>query len=234
MVGVATENWRERILAALGKERISTNSGKSQGVIWCDNVYDGVARAVELKRSQSNGVVLIMIDCLSAEEMRVFQTLKQIERIKSVGLSMVSNRGKMDRAKLLGADEVFTIQELSEKIKQRNPRELSEDAVNVSIEPEGRQESPPVSKEPVKAVSVEESLATLTAEAIADLEKTIKHSMGQEGSEEQDQETDVREADEETPPIRPERKPPAKKVNESEDDRPLLSKEELDALMGDD
>lgn len=233
MVGVATANWRERILAALGKESISTNSGNSQGIIWCDNVYEGAARVVELKSSQSNGVVLIMIDCLAAEEMRVFQTLKRIEGIKSVGISTVGNRTKMDRAKMLGADEVFTIKELNEKIEQRNPRGQSEEPVNSSIEPEVKQESPPVSKGPVKAVLVEESLAALTTEAIADLEKTIKQSMAPKVSEVKRQENDISEATD-TPPIRPERKPPARKVSEPEDDRPLLSKEELDALMGND
>lgn len=191
LIGVATDNWRERIECGLPRD--------VEDIYWYDNVYEATAAAVNLGQKDGAILLVIMIDCLSHEEMGVFATLAGMDKVQTTAVSGTGNQLKMRQAESLGADKTVLLSELSQPV-----------AVEESFDAEV--ESPVTEIEP--SVTETEPLDIMIEPPVTDgLPKNISEP------------TPLRPA----LPSRLRRKPP---IIEREENQPLLTPEELDALLG--
>jgi hypothetical protein len=106
---VAPRTWRERVRQKLGDQ--------SNETLWCDNVFDAIAvlsrQQTATEPTGTRQIVCILIDCLSRDEMGIFTSLAKYKHITTVAVSTMGNHRKMNQAKLLGADKVATLSELT-------------------------------------------------------------------------------------------------------------------------
>ena len=180
MLIVATDNWRNRIISEL--------SGSECKMLWSANVYEAAAMALKPKsHNGSISALLVMIDCLTAEEMRIFGCLNDIIPIRTIAVSAAKNKDKMSQAKQYGADDVVELSELSKVAEFRL--------------------KPPCDNQNQPESTVSEQVRETTEDIV------------------QEQNNDMQSKT----PTRPERKPPVKEKTTA---RPMLSQDELDALLG--
>jgi len=192
LIGVATDNWRERIERGLPQD--------VEDIYWYDNVYEATAATVNLGPKNRPILLVVMIDCLSPEEMGVFATLAVMDKVRIAAISGTGNQLKMRQAESLGADEILLLSELS----QLGTIEKTLDAEAESLVTDGLPEK-----------IVQEHPSEIQKDAIQPEKIAQEHpSEIQKGA---------------TQPNRPRRKPPA---IEREESQPLLTPEELDALLG--
>jgi len=191
LIGVATDNWRERIECGLPRD--------VEDIYWYDNVYEATAAAVNLSKKNKPILLMVMIDCLSREEMGVFATLAGMDRVQTTAVSGTGNQLKMRQAETLGADKTVLLSELSQPV-----------AVEKTFDAEV--ESPVAETEP--SVTETKPLDIVVEPPVTDsLPKNISEP------------NPLRPA----LPNSPRRKPP---IIEREENQPLLTPEELDALLG--
>jgi hypothetical protein len=206
----ALPEWTGRLAEALGRPE-SESSDRLSSVICCSNVYETTAAVVELRQREHQVLAGIMVDYLPAGEMRVFETLAGMDRVRTVAISALGRWEKLARAQELGADEVLS---------------LGAGRATVKVEPrvaEAVQRAPAstVGGEPVKfrhiqrpigsAGSAENSLVDLAAKAI----ESARISQNEAKSEK----TESHQAT----PISVPKEQPAE---------PLISDEEREALLG--
>jgi hypothetical protein len=195
LIGVATDNWRERIERGLPRD--------VEDIYWYDNVYEATAAAVNLSQKNRPILLVVMIDCLSREEMGVFAALAGMDEVRTAAVSGTGNQLKMRQAESLGADKIVLLSELSQL-----------GTIEKSLGAEA--ESPVTVTEP--SVTETEPLDTGAEQTVTDElpKKTVQEypSEIQKGA---------------TQPGKPRRKPPA---IEREENQMLLTPEELDALLG--
>jgi hypothetical protein len=195
LIGVATDNWRERIERGLPRY--------AEGIYWYDNVYEATAAAVNLGQKGRSILLMVMIDCLSREEMGVFATLAGMDEVWTAAVSGTGNQLKMRQAESLGADKIVLLSKLSQL-----------GAIEKTLDAEA--ELPITETEPL--VTETEPLDTGGEPSVTnDLPKKII----------QEHPSEIQKGA--TQPSRPRRKPPA---IEREENQPLLTPEELDALLG--
>ena len=106
LIGVATDNWRERIECGLPRD--------VEDIYWYDNVYEATAAAVNLSQKNRPILLVVMIDCLSREEMGVFAALAGMDEVRTAAVSGTGNQLKMRQAESLGADKIVLLSELSQ------------------------------------------------------------------------------------------------------------------------
>ena len=191
LIGVATDNWRERIERSLPRG--------VEHIYWYGNVYEATAAVVNLGLKDRPILLVVMIDCLSPDEMGVFAALAGMDNVRTAAVSGAGNKLKMQRAESLGADEIVLLSEISQI-------GTIEKSFNAEAEPPVIETEPPV---------------TATEPLDAGTEPSVTDSL-------------PKNIEEQTPlkpavPSRPRRKPP---VMEREEIQPLLTPEELDALLG--
>jgi hypothetical protein len=106
---VAPKTWRQRIMQHLGHQGNET--------LWCDNVFDAIAilsqQQIAAELADAHQIVCVLIDCLSREEMGIFTSLAKYKHITTVAVSIMADHRKMNQAKLLGADTIATLSELT-------------------------------------------------------------------------------------------------------------------------
>jgi hypothetical protein len=106
---VAPKTWRENVRQKLGDQ--------SNETLWCDNVFDAIAvlsqQQMAAEPAGTRQIVCVLIDCLSRDEMGIFTSLAKYKHITTVAVSIMGNHRKMNQAKLLGADKVATLSELT-------------------------------------------------------------------------------------------------------------------------
>ena len=177
----------------------------SDVVVWSGNVYDALAKIVQLGQKNLPPTVYVAIDYLTADQMRFFACLKRIGDIKTVGLTSCAGRAVADRAKNLGADQILTL-------NGRAGQTQTDDV------PEMRQATEP--DEPITAErhadseissSVDNSLAEMIAGEVSD---------GPGAGEPKNDDTTTLEHQEQ------------KAAEPKKTDEVRLSSEELDALLG--
>ena len=103
---VATDNWRDRIIKEL--------SAHDCKMLWSANVYEAAALAVTNK--SSNGSILtllVMIDYLTPDEMRIFRCLNEKIAVRTIAVSAAANTNKIAQAKSQGAHDVVLMSDLS-------------------------------------------------------------------------------------------------------------------------
>ncbi len=209
LIGVATDNWRERIECGLPRD--------VEDIYWYDNVYEATAAAVNLSQKNKPIRLMVMIDCLSHEEMDVFATLAGMDKVQTTAVSGTGNKLKMRQAESLGADKIVLLSELSQS-----------DTVEESFVAEA--ESPVTETEP--SVTETEALDTdgLPKKIVQEYPSEI-----QKGATLTPVADTLPKSISEPNPLRPalpnspRRKPP---IIEREENQPLLTPEELDALLG--
>lgn len=177
LIGVATDNWRERIERELSQD--------VEDIYWYDNVYEATAAAVNLGPKDRPILLVITIDCLSPEEMSVFATLAVMGNVRTAAVSGTGNQLKMRQAESLGADEILLLSELSH-------------------------------------------IGTIEKSFDAETEPSVTNGLPEKIVQEHPSEIQ-KGATQPAVPSRPRRKPPA---IEREESQPLLTPEELDALLG--
>ncbi|MCK5269195.1 MAG: hypothetical protein KAJ46_00365 [Sedimentisphaerales bacterium] len=195
LIGVATDNWRERIECGLPRD--------VEDIYWYDNVYEATAAAVNLSQKNKPILLTVMIDCLSREEMGVFATLAGMDKVQTTAVSGTGNQLKMRQAETLGADRTVLLSELSQ------PGTIEKPFV-------AKAESPVTETEPLDIDGLPKKIAQEHPSEIqkgATLPKNISEL------------APLRQA----PQSSPRRKPP---IIEREENQPLLTPEELDALLG--
>ena len=198
LIGVATDNWRERIESGLSRD--------VEDIYWYDNVYEATAAAVNLSQKNRPILLVVMIDCLSREEMGVFATLAGIEKVQTTAVSGTGNQLKMRQAETLGADKIVLLSELS----QPGTIEKTFDA---------EVESPAIGTEP--SVTETEPLDTENEPLDIVVEPPVTDGLPKN--------IEAPIPSKPVVPSQPRRKPPA---IEREENQPLLTPEELDALLG--
>jgi len=106
---VAPKTWRQRIRQHLGDQ--------NNEPLWCDNVFDAMAmlsqQQIAAELADAHQIVCILIDCLSRDEMGIFTSLAKYKHVTTVAVSIMANHRKMNQAKLLGADTMTSLSELT-------------------------------------------------------------------------------------------------------------------------
>ncbi|GEM_PF-1663079 len=221
----ATDNWRERIANELAID--------VEEIRWCPDVYDLVATAAEMERQHHPTLAIVMIDHLPAREMQVFGCLSRMTCITSAAVSAMGNPAKMSQARTHGADESLTLADAGPKLlaadkrvpiaKPPMPKTLS-GVPEEKIKEQSPQ--PQQTKETIEIVAVESVNSTLTKmaqQAIESANKTAQNDLLEKIRKPLSEKTSTQPQPVRTPPVR-------EKVKQSTD--PLLSREELDALLG--
>jgi len=174
-----------------------------------------------------------MIDHLPAREMQVFGCLSRMTCITSAAVSAMGNPAKMSQARTHGADESLTLADAGPKLlaadkrvpiaKPPMPKTLS-GVPEEKIKEQSPQ--PQQTKETIEIVAVESVNSTLTKmaqQAIESANKTAQNDLLEKIRKPLSEKTSTQPQPVRTPPVR-------EKVKQSTD--PLLSREELDALLG--
>ena len=174
-----------------------------EDIEWCAEVYEATAIVTERVKEDGSTLVIIMIDSISNEELDIFGTLSRIDNVKTVAISVVNNKQKTNLAKQKGANEVLLLSELSLlSAGWVQPGPFTKLPGNVSATP-GVSEASGVSDVP--------DLPDVSEVPQKDgPQSTVKYST----------------------PGKPVRKAPLKTNNEKNTSQPMLSREELDALLG--
>ncbi len=97
----AARQWHARLTQAAGLQNVE--------VLWSDNVYEAMAIAVTARQRQQRLTALLVIDTMSNDEMAIFTRLRELGNVKSVALAVQDNPEKIDQARKLGADHAQTI-----------------------------------------------------------------------------------------------------------------------------
>ena len=220
LIGVATDNWRERIECGLPRD--------VKDIYWYDNVYEATAAAVNLCQKNRPILLMVMIDCLSPDEMGVFATLAGMDEVWTAAVSGTGNQLKMRQAEALGADKIVLLSELSQSdavekssdAEAESPVTENEPLVTDGLPKKIVQEHPSEIQKGATLPSVTETepLDSKTEPLVAD---------GPPKNIVQEHPSEIQKGA--TQPSKPRRKPPA---IEREENQPLLTPEELDALLG--
>lgn len=108
LVIVASQSWSVRI-AQLVQDRFYRRSLPQIGqILFCQSVYEAAATIIELLQQDRAVNACIMVDYLPGCEMKVFQTLNTLSRVRSIAFSGYSQRRKLVQAQQLGADELLS------------------------------------------------------------------------------------------------------------------------------
>ena len=234
LIGVATDNWRERIECGLPRD--------VEDIYWYDNVYEATAAAVNLSQKNKPILLMVMIDCLSHEEMGVFATLAGMDKVWTAAVSGTGDQLKMRQAESRGADKIVLLSELSqpgtiEKLLDAEAESLVTDSLPKKIVQEHLSEIQKGATQP--SVTETEPLDSKTEPLVAD--GPPKNIVQEHPSEIQKGATQPKTIVQEHPseiqkgatqpavPSRPKRRPP---TIEREENQMLLTPEELDALLG--
>jgi len=211
-VFVAVGNIRQRIIQNLPPAH--------PDIYWCANVYQALARALNLRRQNENAIFCIVIDCLSPDEMQIFPSLSPMEHITTIALSVMPIQAKMKLAKLLGAHQTTTLNNLtSALIAQPKP------TINT------KSDFPLTEKNSEIDNLLENTLADITKKALEP--KNHSQPIPQPPTE----------STASPPPPEPQKKAEPIAIRESkvtrrppqpenENHQPLLTQEEIDALLG--
>ena len=206
---VADKDRLNQLAGQVGQFALA-GGGRVADLIFSGDVYE--AAAVVAERCQTGGTLLVcvMVDYLRSQEMRIFASGVRINRVNTVAFSAFSNREKLIQARSLGADEIFTgLDQLRKHLEavlversQVGPANVESASVEVSKTEPHRQ---------VRQI-VDPIINEITNRDIASAKSDPKQ----------------------TPPSRQgpmESRGILKKPSRSSDE-PLLSREELDALLG--
>jgi hypothetical protein len=216
LIGVATDNWRERIECGLPRD--------IEDIYWYDNVYEATAAAVNLSQKNKPILLVVMIDCLSHEEMGVFATLAGMDKVWTAAVSGTGNRLKMRQAEALGADKIVLLSEISQLGTTEKTFDAEAESPVTVTEPSVTETEPPAIGGLPKNIVQEhpsEIQKSATQPLVAD---------GQPKNIVQEHLSEIQKgATQPTVPNRPRRRPP---TIEREENQMLLTPEELDALLG--
>ncbi|MBN1764145.1 MAG: hypothetical protein JW860_02725 [Sedimentisphaerales bacterium] len=204
LVGV-TENLRTRIIDQL--------EGLAKEIIWAADIYDLMASAAILGYQGKSILAIIRVDCLTTDQMQIFQMLKTMDHITSLAVSTTGWQTIMSQTRANGADLVCREEDLPHVLSQINHLEIH-------------------SRQPACMSSVEE----ITQSLDESIEEMISQTME---SAQQNLSNDIPAA---TPPQINSPKQPSKSEPEpmssktmstpEQSEQPLLTQEELDALLG--
>jgi hypothetical protein len=209
---VAASEWRSLI-----REKLP---GMTEEVVWCGNVYEAVATAAELDRPGGGVLVFVMVDYLTAAEMEVFAVLAGMRSVTAVALSAFGSAGKLATAKWAGARDGLVLgrDDVAHYLDMVYPAE-NVGAGGKAVEASGQSKVPPseaTATDPAVPAAegprrtVEESLAELAATAISLSEANAVKAKPQVPAR-----------------MTPRRTPPGRELGE-----PVLTKAEMDALLG--
>ena len=227
LIGVATDNWRERIERGLPRY--------VEDIYWYDNVYEATAAAVNLSQKNRPILLVVMIDCLSREEMGVFAALAGMDEVRTAAVSGTGNQLKMRQAESLGADKIVLLSELSQLgtiekslgAEAESPVTVTEPSVTDGLSKKIVQEH----ASEIQKGATQPFVTEIEPPAIDGLPKKIVQEHPSEIQKDATQPENISEPNPLRPalPNSPRRKPP---IIEREENQPLLTPEELDALLG--
>lgn len=109
------KNSKKYIMVAFGhhRQRFTRQLAFADQVIWCPNVYDAVATAIQALSTGQEQTVCVLLDSLIRNELQVFNCLRRFVPIKTIAVSSITNPQKSNQARLLGADVVLSLQEFT-------------------------------------------------------------------------------------------------------------------------
>ena len=211
VVVAASGEWSGRLARVLGGDG-SDSASRLSSFICCSNVYETTAAVVELLRREPQVRAGIMVDNLSAQEMRVFETLARMDRVRTVAVSAGGRRGKLARAQQLGAHELLCLEPLPAAVKVEPQTPAARQRAAAPVGADGEVVKFSYTQRPIApAGSAENSLMDLAAKAIESARITQK----EQKTEQAKPQTTTRKAGLKEQPA-----------------EPLISDEEREALLG--
>lgn len=98
---------RLKQLAGLVGQSALTDGDSTAEVIFCADVYEVAAEVVERRQLGSSLLLCVMVDFLRSQEMRIFASGVRINGLSTVAFSAFGNHAKLIQAQSLGADEIY-------------------------------------------------------------------------------------------------------------------------------
>ncbi|MBN2376568.1 MAG: hypothetical protein JXD22_09210 [Sedimentisphaerales bacterium] len=207
---------RLKQLAGLVVQSALTDGDSTTKVIFCADVYEAAAEMVEQWRAGRRLLLCVMVDYLRSQEMRIFASGVRINGVSTVAFSVFDNRAKLIQAQSLGADEIYLdLDQLQVRLE----------AVLVEWSQPG-----PVNMEMVNLESA--SLEVCKSESRQQDRKIVDPIINEITNRDI---ASAKNAPEDLPPSQQmpmEVRKITKKSTSRSIDEPLLSREELDALLG--
>jgi len=188
-----------------------TGGDRVAELIFSGDVYEAAAVVAERCRLGGTLLVCVMVDYLRSQEMRIFASGVRISQVRTAAFSAFGNHEKLIQAQSLGADEIFIgLDQLQRHLEvilteRSQPRPANVESASFEVckvEPQRR----------VRQI-VDPIITEITNRDIASAKNTAENSLSH------------RQEPRET------QRMPKKPASRSSDE-PLLSREELDALLG--
>ncbi|MCF7958440.1 MAG: hypothetical protein K9M57_08335 [Phycisphaerae bacterium] len=109
------KNSNMYIMVAFGhqRQRFTRQLAFADQVIWCPDVYDAVATAVQALSTSQGQTVCVLLDSLIRNDLQIFSCLGRFGPIKTIAVSSIASQHKSNQARLLGADIVLSLQEFT-------------------------------------------------------------------------------------------------------------------------
>lgn len=227
LIVIVAKQWHERMARALGQS--------VEQIDWYDNVYEGLATAIEQQHMGVESRVGVMVDYLSTDEMQLFGQLAALGHIKTTAVSAAGHHRKLARAQSLGAQEILILADQSGKTQPWRPADsplLEEEARQELSEPQPPADTTPSVQDDAETAQsrtadadwLPDTTEQSVQDSLADLARTALESPPREPSQsDQDEAPDAAKIG----TNRTSRKPPGSPEVESV----RLSKEEMDALF---
>ncbi len=99
-------NWQNRIVSQL-QQPVNID------LLWYENVYDTLAKVAGDYNPNENEhhcyLTCILIDNLTNSEMEIFNKLTEVNCPRGIAVSIVGNHTKMNKARLMGANDSVTL-----------------------------------------------------------------------------------------------------------------------------
>jgi hypothetical protein len=216
LIIVAANQWQQKIYQQI--------QPTLQQADWCENVYAVLTTAIQMHQKQESGMICIMVDTLCREEMEVFGCLAELDGLTTVAFSTLELHKKMTQAHMLGADFTTPIHGLNEIIIRNFPTdpheleavtEIDDDTIPEQVKPVLTSVPEPVFEERIIPEIIAESTPDLIIpELMNDSKETLAESLA------------ARSAQRRRGPVQQKEQPA------SHLDAPLISEEELKALLG--
>lgn len=213
---VANRQWQARLARYVGVY--------AEDVLWFDNVYEAVARVVSDNGRMQALTVWVVVDILMHHELGIFTTLKKLGRFRTVAVAIQDNPEKLEEARALGADDVVVLEDAE-----------AQPAPETKQEAQPKPEAPTSEWVPLAGGAAPEKKVSEAQAGAAPASQPEPQTAGHSptpcprtGRE--------KESVKETITIKPEAKKsesePAPTRTRRRIPQPVLTKEELDALLG--
>lgn len=209
----ASPQWTGRIAELLGCTQREPSNGSSS-IIYCSNVYETTAAVIELHQRKRPVRVGIMVDYLPARELRVFEALSGMDRVRTVAVSAAGRRDKLVQALQLGADETVSLE--GRQAFRFTETQAKAEGLPKTISP------PAVASEPRKFSHIQRPMATAGSAEDSLLDLAAKDIASARKRQEEQKNAKAEPQKAVTKPV----------LQHEQPAEPLLSDEERQALLG--